>query len=259
MKRTVCCCLLAAVLLGAGAAQAAEEVRFVTCPVYRDVDAGRKSGCWLGDHYEGGVRYDISLSPTKPVLGNAVLVEGIPASDFSTQACGSPVLHPVRVSILPGNCVEHMLPEESYAGHSFSLPSRNVRPLYEEREPPAEPYEEKTFFLPFDFGRDFITYQLTDYYMDKASKYALDTDAQRVEITSYAVTEESEVSGRVLQESSELAQARADKVVEWLRRLGYPTERIVIHTDTNPEPVDMEGADGLTEPSRRRVEVRVIP
>ena len=58
------------------ACAAAELVRFVACPVYRDTDAGKKSGCWLADDPATGRRYDVSQSPTKPDWNFEVLVEG---------------------------------------------------------------------------------------------------------------------------------------------------------------------------------------
>ena len=51
-----------------GAGAAAETVRFIACPIYRDTDAGRKSGCWLADERASGTRFDVSrgavASPT---------------------------------------------------------------------------------------------------------------------------------------------------------------------------------------------------
>ncbi len=78
-------------------------------------------------------------------------------------------------------------------------------------------------------------------------------------ITGYAATEPVTVSGRVLKEDPSLARDRANAVVEWFTRLGYPSERIVVKTDPNPKPVDMDGAHGLKEASKRRVEIDVIP
>src|SRR5581483_9393417 len=75
----------------------AAELRFVTCPIYRDTDAGRKSGCWLADSPEDGRRYDVTPSPTKPDWNYAVLVEGRPSA-HQTDVCGGVVLDPVRVS-----------------------------------------------------------------------------------------------------------------------------------------------------------------
>ena len=37
----------------------AQSVRFISCPIYRDADAGRKSGCWLSDDASSGTRYDV--------------------------------------------------------------------------------------------------------------------------------------------------------------------------------------------------------
>ena len=59
------------------AADAAETVSFIACPVYRDTDAGRKSGCWLADESGTGRRFDISRAPSKPDWNHEILVEGV--------------------------------------------------------------------------------------------------------------------------------------------------------------------------------------
>src|SRR5690606_361956 len=47
--------LLAALPSTVAAAPAeGDELRFVTCPIYRNTDAGRKSGCWLADSPDEG-------------------------------------------------------------------------------------------------------------------------------------------------------------------------------------------------------------
>ena len=60
--------------LAAQAQDAGALVRFIACPVYRDADSGKKSGCWLVDDPASGVRYDASLSPYKPDWNFGVLV-----------------------------------------------------------------------------------------------------------------------------------------------------------------------------------------
>jgi outer membrane protein OmpA-like peptidoglycan-associated protein len=249
-----------ALLLMATAAAAAQpaEVRFIACPVYRDTDAGRKSGCWLADDREDGRRYDVTPSPTKPDWNFAVLVEGRPAAD-QADVCGGVVLDPVRVSILPGPCVRAMLPAEGYPGRRFVLPERNVRPLYEPRRPFPQPYAEQTFHIPFEFGRSFVVYQLSDYLMDQAVAYALAVHARRVEITGWAATDPSQVSGRTIAEPAELAQARAEVAAQWMKSLGVPADHLIVRWRTRAQPIDMPGADGLTEPSRRRVDIRITP
>jgi hypothetical protein len=100
--------VLLPLLLAAGAPQA-ETVRFVTCPIYRDTDSGKKSGCWLADQHESGRRFDVSRAPSKPDWNHEVLVEGRVAGGTPGN-CGGEVVDPVRTSILPGVCTRHMLP-----------------------------------------------------------------------------------------------------------------------------------------------------
>lgn len=240
------------------APETSPELRFVTCPVYRNTDAGRKSGCWLADSPEDGLRYDVTRSPTKPDWNRAVLVEGR-VSAGQTDTCGGIVLEPVRVSVLAQACPRAMLPAQGYPGVRFQLPARNIRPIHEPRELPARPYAERTFGVWFDHGRDFIVYQLSDYFTHMASLYALDIDASRVEITGWSVTTPETVSGHVLVEDAMLARRRADAVANWLRMMGVPAERIVVRVAHDGSTSTLEGSDGLLSPSRRRVEVRVIP
>ena len=236
----------------------AGQVLFISCPIYRDADAGKKSGCWLADDREAGRRFDVSLSPTKPDWNFAVLVEGRPAKD-QADACGAEVLDPVRVSVLQEPCTRAMLPAEGYPGRRFVLPARNIRPLYEVRPPFEQPYRERTFLIPFEFGRSFITYQLGDYLIDQAVAYAVASQAARVEIIGYAATAPALVSGRTIVETADIAEARATVAAEWMTRMGVPKDRLQVSWKLAAEPVDMPGADGLTEPSRRRVDIRITP
>ena len=251
---------LALLLLGAPAvaAPADPEIRFVSCPIYRDADAGKKSGCWLADDHEDGRRFDVSPSPTKPDWNFAVLVEGKVAAG-KTDVCGGVVLDPVRVSVLDEPCTRAMLPAEGYPGRRFVLPARNIRPLYEARKPFDQPFRERTFSIPFEFGRAFITYQLSDYLIDEAVAYALASHAARVEVTGYAATTPAVVSGRTLSEPLQVAQDRATVATRWLTDLGLPADRLHVAWRGDAEASDMPGADGLREPSRRRVEIRVTP
>ncbi len=249
--------LLLAPAVAQAAAQAG-EVRFVACPVYRDTDAGRKSGCWLADSPEDGRRYDVTPSPTKPDWNHAVLVEGKLAPG-DANPCGGVVLDPARVSILPDPCVRAMLPAEGYPGRRFALPERNVRPLYEARQPFPEPLAERTFEIPFEFGRSFIVYQLSDYLIDQAVAYAVQAHARKVEITGWAATMPDVVSGHTLAEPAELAKARAEVAATWMTSLGIPADRVIVRWRSGARPIEMEGADGLVEPSQRRVDIRITP
>jgi len=247
-------------LLGAGAVLIAPchggELHFIACPIYRDTDAGRKSGCWLAD--EQGVRYDISRAPSKPDWNRQVLVEGRVLDD-SPNTCGGIVLAPVRVSILPGRCPQMQLPADSWPGVRFALPARNIRPLYEQRERQEPPYLEQNFSVPFDFGRAFVVYQLGDYYLNQAVLYARDISASRIEITGWAATIARDVSGQHLTEPASLARRRADAVARWFIMSGFEPDKLTTNVAVQDIPAAIDGADGLREPSRRRVDIRVIP
>ena len=243
--------------LGAQAAEAGALVRFVSCPIYRDADSGKKSGCWLADDRGTGTRYDVSQSPYKPDWNHAVLVEGRVASDGG-DPCGGVVLDPVRVSVLDMPCTRAMLPAETYPGRVFKLPARNVRPLLEPRQPPARPFRSRTFHLLFDFGSTFIVYQLDDYLLDDAISTIRAVAPRRVIVTGHAATTPARVSGVELVESEALARERAEHVGEALRRLGVPEARLEVRWSAGSDTVAAEGADGLSEPTRRRVDIEVI-
>ena len=96
--------VVALALLAAAAQGGAETVRFITCPIYRDADSGKKSGCWLAEDRATGKRYDVSLAPSRPDWNHEVLVEGT-VSAASKAPCGDTVLDAVRTSILPPGSV----------------------------------------------------------------------------------------------------------------------------------------------------------
>lgn len=237
---------------------AAQDVVFATCPIYRDADDGKKSGCWLAESPETGVRYDVTQSANKPDWGHAVLVEGRIAED-QTDLCGGVVLAPVRVSILEETCVRAMLPSEGFRGRRFTLPARNIRPLYAPRTPAAAPFAERSFFVPFDVDRDFVVYQNADYLLDQAVWYALDTQAERVEIVGLYDDRNRVVSGRPIHEDLAIAQTRAERVADWMRLRGVPVERLNVTWRAATEDSQDTAFEGLTEASRRRVDIRIIP
>ncbi len=233
----------------------AEEVRFISCPIYRDTDAGKKSGCWLTDDHVSGIRYDVSASPTKPDWNYQILVEG-KVTSTQDQACGGVTLDPVRVSVLEGSCPRHMLPAEGFKGRVFVLPKRNVDPVSTERKPPPPPYQSTTFNLYFDFNSSFIVYQFDDYLLDKAITWIRAARPRRIVVTGYADTNAQHVSGHQIAERPELAQQRAEKIGAALVRLGIDKVLIKTAWSTQPQASVSDGSDGLIWPSRRRVDIR---
>ncbi|KAG5719650.1 hypothetical protein E4T56_gene1906, partial [Termitomyces sp. T112] len=157
--------------LSAVAAQTGDVVRFIACPIYRDADSGKKSGCWLSDDPATGLRSDVSLSPHKPDWNYAVMVEGVVSAAPPTP-CGGTVLDAVRTSRLYNTpCTRHMLPAEGFAGRRFVLPKRNITPSSVARPVPPGPYAERVFPVYFEFGNDFLVYQYGDYLIEQASNW----------------------------------------------------------------------------------------
>ena len=234
-----------------------QALRFVGCPIYRDTDAGRKSGCWLIDDPASGVRYDVTAAPTKPDWNHAVLVEGLPAPSTGNP-CGGVVIEPARVSVLELPCTRHMLKAEGFAGRRFALPARNVRPLYEARERPKPPFAIGRFTIPFDFGSDFIVYQLSDFYLDATINYALDVAPARIAIAGSAQEAPETISGVMLREDAALARQRADKVRTALIQRGVPADRITLVAPTSA-PLVPEAFDGIASATPRRVDITITP
>ncbi len=246
-------------LLGAAllSGDAQHSLRFVACPIYRDTDAGRKSGCWLVDEPAGGVRYDVTAAPTKPDWNHAVLVEGHAAPDAGNP-CGGVVIEPARVSVLDAPCTRHMLKAEGFPGRRFALPTRNVRPLYEVRQKPARPFQPGRFTIPFEFGRSFFTYQIADYYLDATINYALDVAPARIAIAGSAQTRAETVSGVVLKEDAALARERAMQVRAALILRGVPAQRIRI-VGAMRAPLVPEAFDGIASAAPRRADIVITP
>ncbi len=239
--------------LSAQAAETGALVRFVSCPVYRDTDNGRKSGCWLADDREGGPRYDVSLSPYKPDWNRAILVEGRIAAG-GRDACGGAMLDPVRTSVLEEPCTRHMLPAEGYAGHRFVLPPRNIAPTSIARKVPEGPYGPRTFAIFFEFDRSFLVYQYGDYLLEQAATWLAAAKPKRIVVSGYAATRPETVSGRTLAERIDVAEERAETVAESLRRL-LPGATIETRAVLDAAVADLPDADGIPAQSQRRVEI----
>lgn len=246
--------LLSPALLAAAEPAPGTVVTFVGCPVFRDADNGRKSGCWLANDDVSGVRYDISQGLTKPQLGREVLVEGVVAPQ--DNACGGVVLLPMRASTLASACSSTTLPAEGFPARRYVSPPGQVEPTSVPRTLPAGPYTRQTTTILFDFGSDFLNYQYSEPLLEKASLYARASHGL-VRVTGFAVTEPLRASGRSLAEPLELARRRAGNVAESLRRLQVDADRIVV--TARAAPTAKADAAAPAETSRRRVEITIEP
>jgi outer membrane protein OmpA-like peptidoglycan-associated protein len=241
----------------AQAAPAGALHAFIACPIYRDTDAGRKSGCWLADD-PSGVRYDVSLGPVKPQVGHMVLIEGI-TSEEPTTACGGQVLTPVRVAVLAESCTRQVIAAESFPGRPYKSPPEQLAPTDQPRVSPPPPYVEQVYSIYFEYDRDFLVYQYSELILEKIMLYAKASQAKRVRIEGFAATAPWVVQGRLLREPSALAKSRAEMVREALRRLGVAESSLVVEWQGAPAPTpDLEGGK-LPEPSKRRVVVTITP
>lgn len=230
---------------------------FIACPIYRDTDAGRKSGCWLADAPDG-LRYDVTLGPVHPQVGQMLLVEGI-TSDQPTDPCGGHVLSPVRVAVLQERCSREIIDAGSYPGRPYESPPGLIAPTDQPRTLPPPPYSEQVFTLYFEYDRDFLIYQYSETILEQIMLYAKASQAKRVRVAGFAATDPLYVQGRVIREPAALAEARANMVAEALRRLGVQPASLEVVWHTSPKPTqDLENGK-LPEPSKRRVVVTVTP
>ncbi len=262
--RTAICALLgagsicnAATHEPAAAAPATQSVKlFVGCPVYRDSDSGRKSGCWLVTDLADGARYDVTLGRIKPILGRKILVEGI-VSTRETNACGAPVLEPVNVSVLDAQCKAHLIPAEGHPGHRFVLPKDVMQPTHVPRKLPAPPYEPQSYTIEFELASDFLLYQYSEVILERAALFAKASKARRIEIVGFAATEPVEVSGERIVEDLAIAKARAAMVAEAFSRLGVARE--AMHLSWHPAPMPAGDGKPLRQSAKRRVEITIQP
>lgn len=250
---------------GAAAAQtpdAAQTVSFIACPIYRDTDAGRKSGCWLADDPRSGVRYDIGAGPVKPQVGRAVLVEGVTTTEPS-DPCGGAVLTPVRIAVLPESCERTIIAADDHPGRPYKSPPEQLRPASEPRMLPPPPYDTRVFTIYFEHGRDFLIYQYAEMILEKIMLYAKASQARHITIEGFAASDPWTLNGPrgpwTVREPARLAQTRADMVAEALRRLGVPPETLQVSAHS-PAAVDPTLENGkLPEASKRRVVITITP
>jgi len=230
------------------------EISFLSCPIYRDTDAGRKSGCWLAKDTATGQRFDVTDSPAKPWVGRQILVEGVVSG--ATDICGGVVLDPVRVAILPESCPEAIIPAEGYPSKPSVVPKDVMLPVGVARPIPVAPFSKQVYQIYFDMAEDRLTYQRVETTLDRAMLYAIASHA-RLRVTGYADGKGIVVAGQRLKESKQLAKARAEMVKKALVGLGVPSEAIKLSWDMDPAPVLSQ--TGMLNPSKRRVTIELEP
>jgi outer membrane protein OmpA-like peptidoglycan-associated protein len=236
-----------------------KHISFVACPVVRDT---KTVPVWLakydGEWYYLGIQQDISAEFYPPQLKHEVLVEGTITNQ--PRICGGIVLKPLTISVmreLNEGC-NSVLPAEP--GYDAPEAPRPAGPKTSPSEPrprpaarrPAPPFETKEFEILFSFDDDFLPLRSTNV-VAGAFDYAAASRATRVEVHGYRATSRLS-NGTDLVEWQEIAAARASKIGEMLIGLGLPKSTVVTSFTSEPQP-----GNGVTDPSNRRVSIRVLP
>jgi len=233
----------------------AETVTFIACPIYRDTDAGRKSGCWLADDARSGTRYDVSDALIKPLLGREVLIEGVVTSR-DPNACGGVILEPLSVSVLDSECKTHLIPPEGHPSRRFTLPAKTLQPANVPRVAPPPPYATREFSMYFELNSDFLLYQHSEVIIDEAVTYIKAAKPKRVIVTGYADAEGFDASGRTIREPIDVARARAAMLTEALLRLGID-KKLIVQRAGGQAPDDAWTQLGLKHAAKRRATLRI--
>jgi hypothetical protein len=275
---------LVAVAIGAGAISAAappaDRRNFVACPVLQDTPT---VPCWLAEYH--GELYFLGIQTDSggwgpPWLGHQVLVEGRLAggpricggialtSDYvassvpSGTSDGQPLPMPAVVSVmreLDASC-NTLLPEDPrfhIIGRRGPGPNTAASAL---RKPPplpapptvTPPYSAKTFTLTYEFNSELAARTIVEAL--NAVQYAQAVRAREITIMGYRGSTLL-TDGGLAREIPMIAQLRAQELARTLKKLGLPsTSTLTVRWDSELEP-----ADGVTDPDRRRAEIAVTP
>lgn len=262
---TLSCFFVSEVYSASASASAKEDadldnkshISFVTCPVYRDTDAGPKSGCWLGVERETGLQFDITGALTKPFSDRAVLVEGV-IKNTGSEMCGATVLEPIRVSVLlDESCPSRLIPAEGYPGRRFTPPKSRMQPNTVPRVLPSPPFDKTEFDILFNFNSDFLNYQYSEVILEAVSLLIKAAEPDSVVIIGTAATNTYTLDDREFKEPGDLAKRRADMVYLALTRLGIEEKILTIKTDLRPSAIE-HYSGGLAEETKRRVDIKLI-
>lgn len=242
-----------------------EPISFVACPIVRDT---KTVPCWLAE-YEGelyylGIQVDISADWYPPQHNHEVLVEGRVSDE--PRICGGIVIKPIKTSVLPEvnrECNTLWPAEEQYTvpfaprgpgpanrGLDREAMRRSRLPL-----PPAPPppYATREFTVYFDFDTHLMPGGRPIRIVGDAVRYATAAKAKRVEVVGYRATSRLS-NGQDLVEMPQIAERRANMVGTAFREAGIPESALTVKWKSEPEP-----GNGVDDPLRRRVTIRVIP
>jgi outer membrane protein OmpA-like peptidoglycan-associated protein len=227
----------------------ADRRNFVACPIVRDT---KTLPCWLAE-YEGelyflGLQGGSESEFYPPQLNHEVLVEGAVTNE--PRVCGGIPLRPVRISVVAelNRACNTLLPAED----GMEAPSGPERRGPEDMRKPGTDTTQREFTVPFDFDSDYLTLHTTRI-VGEAARVAKAIKAARVEAQGYRATTWLS-NGKKFIEAESIAAKRAGKVGEILVGLGLSAAAVNVTAKTEPEP-----CDGVTDPDKRRVTIKIIP
>jgi outer membrane protein OmpA-like peptidoglycan-associated protein len=263
VRRSVFAFAAAWPVIGACAPSAGTEVVFVSCPILRNTSLP----CWLGESdgelYYLGPQGDLTAAFYPPEFRHRMLVEAVIAD--GPQVCGGIALKSVRVSVLPEldiNC-NSMLPAAGYPDppHMRGTGPSGVRggaaPPPPERPKPMEfqaPFTARTFTATFNADSERL-WQSAQNSIAEAARYAGAAAASRIEITGYRAAMRLS-NGLKFIEQDDIAQRRADAVLQALRTIGVP-ERARLVVNWQRAAVAARSLDENL--NARRVSILVVP
>jgi outer membrane protein OmpA-like peptidoglycan-associated protein len=180
-------------------------------------------------------------------LNHEVLVEGTVSNE--PRVCGGIALKPLRVSALPelNRACNTLLPAED----GMDAPAEIARRFSEDMRKPGTDFSQREFTIPFDFDSDYLTFHTTRI-VSEAARVAQAVKAVKIEVQGYRATTWLS-NGRKLIETENIAAKRAEKVGEILVGLGLSAAAVNVNAKNEPET-----CDGVTDPDKRRVVVKII-
>ncbi len=227
----------------------ANRRNFVACPIVRDT---KTLPCWLAE-YEGEL-YFLGLQGSSasefypPQLNHEVLVEGTVTNE--PRICGGIPLKPVRISVIAelNRACNTLLPAED----GMEAPPAPARRFVDAMRQAGTDTTQPEFVVPFDFDSDYLTLHTTRI-VGEAARIAKAVRPAKIEVQGYRATTWLS-NGKKFVEAESIAAKRAGKVGEILIGLGLPAATVNVQAKTEAEP-----CDGVTDPDKRRVTIKLIP
>jgi outer membrane protein OmpA-like peptidoglycan-associated protein len=256
MKKTLAPLIVTVALIFTGGTNAKREDKppanrrnFVACPIVRDT---KTLPCWLAE-YEGetyflGLQGSSASEFYPPQLNHEVLVEGTVTNE--PRICGGIPLKPVRISVITelNRGCNTLLPAED----GMEAPPAPARRFVDAMRNPGTDTSQREFTVPFDFDSDYLTLHTTRI-VGEAARVAKAVKATKIEVLGYRATTLLS-NGKKFIEAETIAAKRANKVGEILVGLGLASSAVSVNGKTEPEP-----CDGVTDPEKRRVSIKIIP